>query len=76
MIHNGQQPEELHVRPMICNYFLIAFFGIWRRKEEKILIPQKTFAILIAAHNEEKVIKQLIENFKSRHNINNLKELF
>lgn len=43
-------------------YFTIGFFGIWHTKEKKILTPRKTFAIIIAAHNEQEVIGQLVEN--------------
>ena len=45
-------------------YCFIAFFGLWRRKEKKILTPQKTFAVIVAAHNESAVIGQLIDNLK------------
>lgn len=45
-------------------YFIIAFFGIWRRREKKILTPQKTFAVIVAAHNEEQVIGPLIDNLQ------------
>ena len=43
-------------------YFMLSMFGLYRRKETKVLIPEKTFAMVIAAHNEEKVIEPLIEN--------------
>lgn len=40
----------------------LSFFG-WRRKQEVIThAPQKSFAVLVAAHNEEQVIGALIEN--------------
>ena len=45
-------------------YFIIAFFGMWRRKEKKIMTPKSTFAIIIAAHNEEQVIRHLVENIQ------------
>ena len=44
---------------------LIGFAGMWRRKEVKIKIPQKKFAVIVAAHNESAVIKPLIENLKT-----------
>lgn len=55
-------PMQLIIVFFTLYYFIIAFFGIWRRKETKILTPEKTFAIVVAAHNEEKVIVPLIEN--------------
>jgi cellulose synthase/poly-beta-1,6-N-acetylglucosamine synthase-like glycosyltransferase len=54
-------------------YFLLAFFGIWCRKEDKIKTPKSTFAIVIAAHNEEQVITQLIKNL---HILNYPRELY
>ncbi|VBB07916.1 nucleotide-diphospho-sugar transferases [Lucifera butyrica] len=57
-------------------YFIIAFFGMWRRKEHKILTPQKTFAIVVAAHNEEKVIGQLLENLHVLHYPRELYDIF
>lgn len=45
-------------------YLCIGVCGLWRRKENKILIPQKTFAVIVAAHNEKAVIGQLIDNLK------------
>ncbi|WP_196594162.1 glycosyltransferase family 2 protein [Pectinatus sottacetonis] len=43
-------------------YLCIGICGLWRRKEKKILVPQKSFAIIVAAHNEKMVIGQLIDN--------------
>ena len=43
-------------------YFVIGFCGLWRKHEDKILIPSKTFALIVAAHNEHAVIAQLIDN--------------
>lgn len=43
---------------------LLSFFGWYRRKTKPEFPPQKSFAILVAAHNEEKVIGALVENLK------------
>ncbi len=43
-------------------YFILSMFGLYRKKETKVLVPEKTFAIVVAAHNEEKVIEPLIDN--------------
>lgn len=66
-------PIQIIVALFTLYYFMIACFGMWRRKEKKILTPQKTFAIVVAAHNEEKVIGQLVENL---HVLNYPKELY
>lgn len=55
-------PMQLIIVFFTLYYFIIALFGLWRPKEEKITTPVKTFAVVIAAHNEEKVIGQLINN--------------
>lgn len=34
------------------------------KKEKKILTPQKTFAVIVAAHNEAAVIGQLVDNLR------------
>ncbi|MHB8126761.1 MAG: glycosyltransferase family 2 protein [Desulfitobacteriaceae bacterium] len=43
-------------------YFILSMFGLYRRRETKVLVPEKTFAMVVAAHNEEKVIEPLIDN--------------
>ncbi|MPM59233.1 hypothetical protein SDC9_106073 [bioreactor metagenome] len=55
-------PMQLIIVFFTLYYFVIAFFGMWRKKENKILTPKKTFAVIVAAHNEENVISQLVEN--------------
>ena len=57
-------------------YFFIAFFGMWRRKEDKVLTPAKTFAVIVAAHNEEPVIGQLVENLHFLHYPDQLYDIF
>lgn len=66
-------PMQLVIVFFTLYYFIIAFFGIWRRKEQKILTPEKSFAIVVAAHNEEQVIGQLVENL---HILNYPHELY
>lgn len=57
-------PMQLIIVFFTLYYFFLAFFGMWRRKEKKILTPQKSFAVIVAAHNEEQVIGQLVENLQ------------
>lgn len=42
----------------------ISFFGIWRKKENVEVEPKKSFALIIAAHNEEVVIEGIVESLK------------
>jgi len=57
-------PLQLIIVFFTLYYFIIAFFGIYKKNENKILTPKNTFAIIIAAHNEQQVIGQLIENLR------------
>ncbi|MEF3302846.1 glycosyltransferase family 2 protein [Paenibacillus sp. GYB003] len=41
-----------------------SFFGFYRKKRTAHFNAQKRFAVLIAAHNEEKVVGALIDNLK------------
>lgn len=69
-------PIQLIIVFFTVYYFVIAFFGMWKRKEEKILTPQKTFAVVVAAHNEEQVIGQLVENLHVLNYPNELYDIF
>jgi cellulose synthase/poly-beta-1,6-N-acetylglucosamine synthase-like glycosyltransferase len=66
-------PVQLIIIFFTLYYFVIAFFGVWRKKEDKIVTPKKTFAVIVAAHNEEQVIAQLVENL---HVLNYPRELY
>lgn len=54
-------------------YFALSMFGLYRKKEKKILTPEKSFALVVAAHNEEQVISPLVENL---HQMDYPKELY
>jgi cellulose synthase/poly-beta-1,6-N-acetylglucosamine synthase-like glycosyltransferase len=51
----------------------LTFFGWYRSKPAAQHAPKKTFAILVAAHNEEQVVGALIDNLK---NLDYPKELY
>ncbi|WP_132549811.1 glycosyltransferase family 2 protein [Pectinatus cerevisiiphilus] len=57
-------------------YFCIGICGLWRRKEKKILTPQKSFAVIVAAHNEKAVISQLIDNLRQLDYPKDLYDIF
>ncbi|WP_223067875.1 glycosyltransferase family 2 protein [Paenibacillus caui] len=44
--------------------FVFSLFGMYRKKHKKQYAPTKSFAILVAAHNEERVVGALMENLK------------
>ncbi|BBB93061.1 MAG TPA: glycosyltransferase family 2 protein [Methylomusa anaerophila] len=66
-------PIQLIIVFFTLYYFILSLFGIFKFKEKKILTPRNTFAIIVAAHNEEQVIGQLIENL---HVLNYPRELY
>ena len=45
-------------------FFIIGFFGLVVFKEKKITTPEKKFACLIAAHNEQAVVAHLVKNLQ------------
>lgn len=69
-------PMQLIIVFFTLYYFTIAFFGMWRKKEEKTFVPEKTFAIVVAAHNEEQVIGQLVENLHVLHYPDELYDIY
>ena len=56
-------PVQLIVVFFTLYYFVLAFFGLFRAPRRFTAPPEKKFAIMVAAHNEENVIGQLVENF-------------
>jgi cellulose synthase/poly-beta-1,6-N-acetylglucosamine synthase-like glycosyltransferase len=45
-------------------YFVVSLFGFFRKKENYSLPPSSRFAVVVAAHNEERVIGELIHNLQ------------
>ena len=56
-------PVQLIVVFFTLYYFFLSFFGLFKSAPKADSKPEKSFAILVAAHNEENVIGQLVENF-------------
>ncbi|GIM27905.1 glycosyl transferase family 2 [Clostridium polyendosporum] len=54
-------------------YLILSLFGIIRIKSKNKVDPQKSFALIVAAHNEEMVISDIIE---SLFQLNYPRELF
>lgn len=52
---------------------IISLFGLRRKKDRKTFEPTKSFALIIAAHNEETVIQYIVKSLK---NLDYPKELF
>ncbi len=45
-------------------YLLISFFGIYKKKDTQTFDCVKNFALIVAAHNEESVIQDIIASLK------------
>ncbi|MDD2421613.1 MAG: glycosyltransferase, partial [Heliobacteriaceae bacterium] len=57
-------------------YLVLSLFGLWRKREEPLVAPSKTFALVVAAHNEEAVIGPLVENLQGLDYPRELYEIF
>jgi cellulose synthase/poly-beta-1,6-N-acetylglucosamine synthase-like glycosyltransferase len=55
---------QLYVLFLTYYFNFISLFGLKRVIEEQDQPPKKTFAIAVAAHNEEKVIAQILHSLK------------
>lgn len=45
-------------------YLILSFFGLFRFRDKKTVKPEKSFALIVAAHNEESVIQDIVESLK------------
>lgn len=57
-------------------YIIISFFGLYRKKDKADIPPQKKFAVLIAAHNEEIVIGNVIDSLNCLDYPRNMYDIF
>ena len=67
---------QLVVFALMLYYFVLAFFGLKRKKEKKNYTPTKKFAMIVAAHNEEVVIGKLIESMLNQNYPRELFDIF
>ncbi len=58
-------PIQVIIITLTFYYFVLSLFSLYRKKEKKILTPEKSFALVVAAHNEQAVIGPLVENLLS-----------
>ncbi|NMM65604.1 glycosyltransferase family 2 protein [Clostridium sp. P21] len=64
IIHGTSSVFTCVVYVITIYYLCISFFGIWRKKNQGDLKPKKSFALIVAAHNEEIVIGDIVESLK------------
>jgi cellulose synthase/poly-beta-1,6-N-acetylglucosamine synthase-like glycosyltransferase len=76
ILYNFTSFFQICVFILILYYLIISLFGLI--KVDKVLCykPEKSFAFIIAAHNEEKVIKKIIESLKAIDYPKNLYDIF
>ncbi|AIQ51175.1 glycosyltransferase family 2 protein [Paenibacillus sp. FSL R7-0331] len=56
--------------------FTFSLFGLHRKKKKEQFAPEKSFAVLVAAHNEEEVVGALMENLKQLNYPQDLYDVF
>lgn len=64
---------QIFVFALTVYYLVISLVGLYKKKKAKLCAPEKSFALIAAAHNEELVIKNLID---SLNNLDYPKELY
>ncbi|MBV7271907.1 glycosyltransferase family 2 protein [Clostridiaceae bacterium UIB06] len=57
-------------------YLFVSLFGIYRKDDNKEINPKKSFALIVAAHNEEVVIGDIVESLKRIDYPKNLYDIF
>ena len=45
-------------------YLCVSFFGLWRIKDKRVFAPKNSFALIVAAHNEEAVVQDIVVSLK------------
>ena len=70
-------PLQLLIVFFTIYYFVLSFFGLCGKKREVKHYEEKTsFALIVCAHNEAKVIGQLVENLRLLHYDQSLYNIF
>jgi cellulose synthase/poly-beta-1,6-N-acetylglucosamine synthase-like glycosyltransferase len=65
-ILNSTAVFQLSVFAITMYYLLLSLFGLYKKEDKgsENYLPQKKFALLVAAHNEEMVIDKIIESLQ------------
>lgn len=67
---------QILVFTLTMYYFALAFFGLRRKAEKKNYNSDRRFALLVAAHNEEVVIGNLVESLKKQKYPKDMYDIF
>lgn len=70
-------PLQLLIVFFTIYYFVISWFGLFgKMKEVKEVDEKNSFALIVCAHNEERVIAQLVKNLRQLHYSDDLYDIF
>lgn len=69
---------QITVFLMAMYYFILSIFGLHKKDELdcNAIEPKKTFALIVAAHNEEMVVSHIIDSLKKLDYPKNLYDIF
>ncbi|MEY8000009.1 glycosyltransferase family 2 protein [Clostridium sp. Mt-5] len=69
---------QMSVFTITIYYLILSLFGLYKRRDNgaQNCAPKNTFALLVAAHNEEMVIAQIIESLKDMDYPKNMYDIF
>lgn len=64
IIHDTSRILTYVVYAITIYYLFISLFGIYKRDENEQVEPKKSFALIVAAHNEEVVVGDIVESLQ------------
>jgi cellulose synthase/poly-beta-1,6-N-acetylglucosamine synthase-like glycosyltransferase len=76
VIHDTSRILTYVVYIISMYYLCISFFGLWRKNDNKEVKKKLSFALVVAAHNEEVVIGDIVDSLKSLNYPKNLYDIF
>ena len=76
IIFSATKVFQIFVFTITLYYLVLALFGFYRKKNDKKYKAEKKFALIIAAHNEEVVVANLIESLKHQNYPKELYDIF
>ena len=75
-IFNFTKFFQVSVFVLMMYYLVLSFFGLCKKSKQKNNLPKKSFALIVAAHNEEMVIGKIIESLKHIDYPKNLYDIY
>lgn len=76
-IFNITEFFQITVFLLMMYYAVISLFGLYKKKEDTNEdVPEKTFALIVAAHNEEMVVENIVESLIGLDYPNDMYDVF